>query len=418
MTIAGEGDVGIGTGNPYSKLHISNADGGSAPTVTIDEQTGSPAALAGTGQIWVKDNVPNNLMFTNDAGTDHVISAYPPGYINGLIPHCAFLNTTTTTALDTLPEPQRNLYIAPGSCADSTGTFNLTLNSPLTKETDVTFVPGGTVSDGPMGGKGPTTVSAATWYRVFVIGGPNVSTDAGISFNRDARDLLIRAADTTTSVGSGNATTIDPNGYTKYRQIGWIRTMGLTVDITPYHISEHHRNYIRWVAPLLIIQQLAWTAGVREWVYVDKVVPPFCALDMTFVSRIGSYAGAVWNNDEGQDNYYWAIGPSPHSNFQLPASGVNTGLGWMFPHNFTRSGYDSDAHGHHTHIGHENFPALNISSTNHIIPCYAVPEIITECNRSRRSGGVNTSYGADSALIYGDGYYYDPSSAAEASAFH
>lgn len=40
----------------------------------IDEQAAAGADLTGKGQIWVRDDTPNVLMFTDDAGTDHVIA--------------------------------------------------------------------------------------------------------------------------------------------------------------------------------------------------------------------------------------------------------------------------------------------------------------------------------------------------------
>jgi len=57
------GDIGIGTASPNQKLTI---DG----TMSLKEQASANADTAGYGQIWVKTATPNELWFTDDAGTD------------------------------------------------------------------------------------------------------------------------------------------------------------------------------------------------------------------------------------------------------------------------------------------------------------------------------------------------------------
>jgi len=39
----------------------------------LKEQSAALADIAGWGQLWVRDDVPNILMFTDDAGTDFVV---------------------------------------------------------------------------------------------------------------------------------------------------------------------------------------------------------------------------------------------------------------------------------------------------------------------------------------------------------
>jgi len=57
------GDVAIGVTTPVSKLTVEG-------TETLKEQAAADADTAGYGQIWVKDDAPNTLWFTDDAGTD------------------------------------------------------------------------------------------------------------------------------------------------------------------------------------------------------------------------------------------------------------------------------------------------------------------------------------------------------------
>ena len=56
-------NVGIGTTNPYTKLTVEG-------TITLKEQASADADTAAYGQLWVKTATPNQLWFTNDAGTD------------------------------------------------------------------------------------------------------------------------------------------------------------------------------------------------------------------------------------------------------------------------------------------------------------------------------------------------------------
>lgn len=57
------GNVGIGTTAPNQKLTVEG-------TASLKEQASANADTAAYGQIWVKSDIPNNLYFTNDAGTD------------------------------------------------------------------------------------------------------------------------------------------------------------------------------------------------------------------------------------------------------------------------------------------------------------------------------------------------------------
>lgn len=55
--------VGIGTASPNTKLTVEGA-------VTLKEQASADTDTAAYGQIWVKTATPNQLWFTDDAGTD------------------------------------------------------------------------------------------------------------------------------------------------------------------------------------------------------------------------------------------------------------------------------------------------------------------------------------------------------------
>jgi len=81
MVIKPSGNVGIGTDTPNQKLTIEG-------TMDLKEQSGAGSDTAAYGQIWVKDSTPNELYFTDDAGTDTQISSHPLDaptelYVNG-----------------------------------------------------------------------------------------------------------------------------------------------------------------------------------------------------------------------------------------------------------------------------------------------------------------------------------------------
>ncbi|KKN72139.1 hypothetical protein LCGC14_0414250, partial [marine sediment metagenome] len=84
----------------------------------LDEQAAADADVVGDGQVWVRNDAPNTLMFTDDAGTDHVVSGATA--LNGL------------GTVDTIPlwTPNGNTLgnsALTQSGSDLTGAGNLTL---------------------------------------------------------------------------------------------------------------------------------------------------------------------------------------------------------------------------------------------------------------------------------------------------
>jgi len=120
-------------------------------------------------------------------------SAYSYGHIYGL----TISNGTDAT---------NDINIGVGAARSSDDTVNMTVSTAIGKQIDAAWAAGGTTAS-PAGGF-PTGISIAndTWYRVFLISTPGGTVDAGFDTSATAVNLL------------ANAT-----GYTKYRQIGWIR---------------------------------------------------------------------------------------------------------------------------------------------------------------------------------------------------
>ena len=67
FTNAGTDKVGIGLTSPKTKLTVEGA-------FTLKEQADADGDTAAYGQIWVHDDTPNTLYFTNDAGNDILLS--------------------------------------------------------------------------------------------------------------------------------------------------------------------------------------------------------------------------------------------------------------------------------------------------------------------------------------------------------
>jgi hypothetical protein len=64
------GNVGIGTASPNQKLTVEGS-------ISLVDQAAAAADTAGYGQIWVKNTTPDELWFTDDAGTDGQLSSHP-----------------------------------------------------------------------------------------------------------------------------------------------------------------------------------------------------------------------------------------------------------------------------------------------------------------------------------------------------
>ncbi len=196
------------------------SDNTSADSDTIQvKDSGDSSALRfsitqpqSTDDVEFRDGAGNTLV-TFDA-TDQTVDFEKMPYVNGgtlpcLQGHLYGLGTSTSGTTD--------IAVAAGTAADYTGEYGL-VSAGLTKQIDNVWAPG------TAAGGFPSTLSGGspaidTWYRVFLIGHTDGSTDAGFDSvaNSDASALLA-----------------DTSGYTLYRQIGWILTDGSS-DITPYY---------------------------------------------------------------------------------------------------------------------------------------------------------------------------------------
>lgn len=141
-----------------------------------------------------------NTSFDSGAGAfvlnvpSSITNTMPLGYLSG-----AELSVNATDAVN-------DIDISAGAAKSSDNALDMVLGAALGKRIDAAWTAGGTV--GATLGGFPTgiTLTNNTWYRVFLIGKVDGTVDAGFDTSAGAANLLA-----------------DATGYTKYRQIGWVR---------------------------------------------------------------------------------------------------------------------------------------------------------------------------------------------------
>lgn len=180
-------------------------DAGTNPNnvVQLDAQSRLPAV---DGRALDLTNMP-------DANFPVSVFAFPRSYLAGF--------TLSNSTSGETPDADHDIDIAAGECRDSTHTANIVLASSMTKQLDASWA-AGDFKGGLDGGE----VQADTWYHVFVIKNP---TSAAV-------DVLFST--------SATAPTL-PNGYTKFRRIGSVRT-DASANILAF---KQYGNKFIWVDP-------------------------------------------------------------------------------------------------------------------------------------------------------------------------
>ena len=140
----------------------------------------------------------------------------------------------------------KELTVTAGSCS-AVGGGDLTLDTDTTKSID----PGTWTS--PTVGMSPTGVDLMDndsgphdeHFRLFVIGGPTVTTSWGVDISANSDAVALRS--------TAGVAVSDPGGYTKYRQIGWMSMEplyyggGYRADrIRSYIQNPNNLNHIMW----------------------------------------------------------------------------------------------------------------------------------------------------------------------------
>lgn len=160
----------------------------------------------------------------------------PFGYLSG----CEISNNST--------DSEHDIDIAAGVARDSSDGYTFEV-SAITKRIDASWAEGDASGGFPSG----LTISADTWYAVFLIGKTDGTVDAGFDTSTTATNLLA-----------------DATGYTLYRRIGWVLTDGLS------NIREF-RQYGDW---------FTWSAPFEAATYTDSET----STDLT----VGAPPNTVW----------------------------------------------------------------------------------------------------------------------------
>lgn len=149
-------------------------------------------------------------------------AALPAGFITGL--------TFTPPAADL----DHDVTFAPGQCRDTTNAGNLALAAAFTKSFDGASIALGTAQTGF-----PTislTRAAAAWYRVFIVGHTDGRVDFGFDTSATAEYLL------------ADLVSIDTAGWTRYRQLGWVRTTdGSPTALVPFVQYAAEPGVFQWI---------------------------------------------------------------------------------------------------------------------------------------------------------------------------
>ena len=179
------GNVGIGTTSPDYLLGVAG-DVGADGTISLLEQADANADVAGYGQIWVNTATPNELYFTDDAGTDVQLGRSDPRAFGAVVGDGVSVITTG----------QKGYIEIPFDCTISKATVLLDQSGSIVidvwKDTYANYPP---VDADSITASAPPTVSSATKSQDSTLTGWTTSVTAGdiIGFNVDSITTATKA---------------------------------------------------------------------------------------------------------------------------------------------------------------------------------------------------------------------------------
>ena len=181
-------------------------------------------------------------------------SAFPRGFINGL--HIAHDGVDT----------DHDIVIGIGACRDKDNTGNLELTALLTKQIDAAWAAG----DDAGGLASALTLTAGTWYHVFVVDDGAGGTDAGFDTSDTAANLL------------------SDSGGTMYRHVGWVLTDGSE------NIYDFNRNGDHYMWRNAALTADSWSASTTAANVTVNVPPNHLGLFNIHWATIGGSATSVY----------------------------------------------------------------------------------------------------------------------------
>ena len=189
-------------------------------------------------------------------------SSFIPFYFNGL----GISNNATT--------PNTKLDLAPGSCLDSTGTFQLTLSSAVTIN----------AATNGLNGLDTGTFAASTVYKVFIVADPVTQQATGAMISASATPLL-------------------PFGYSAYALVGYATTDSSVHFLSGYWSdNDSARRVFTYDAPIIALNagtQTGYT-GVALTAFVPPVANSQVGIYMLFAANAaGNTANLQGYNSTG-----------------------------------------------------------------------------------------------------------------------
>lgn len=189
-------------------------------------------------------------------------SSFIPFYFNGL----GISNNATT--------PNTKLDLAPGSCLDSTGTFQLTLSSSATIN----------AATNGLNGLDTGTFAASTVYKVFIVADPVTQQATGAMISASATPLL-------------------PFGYSAYALVGYATTDSSVHFLAGYWSdNDSARRVFTYDAPIIALNagtQTSYT-GVALTAFVPPVANTQVGMYMLFAANAaGNTANLQGYNSTG-----------------------------------------------------------------------------------------------------------------------
>lgn len=190
--------------------------------------------LAGTPYIVIYFNNKWVIQVTSTS----TINSFPPGHIDGL------------AVQNDAGDLDHDLVFGAGTCRDYDNTIDMVNTDLLIKKIDEDWAEGSNEGGFPS----TLTLTADTWYNLFMIGKVDGTVDFGYDSELDASKLLL-----------------DATGFTGYRDLGSVKTDGSgNIRLFKMHVTANSRVF-QWTAPTVDYNKLA---PLTSPVLVTLEVPP------------------------------------------------------------------------------------------------------------------------------------------------
>ena len=267
------------TPNSNTSIPTSYENGIQLGFTTNNPNTGAAVAnFAGIGELPIKlaggidpdaGDISGRVTLVVDAVNGWfelsvVESSLPRGYISGL-----------TTAIDG-GDTDHDVSVGAGTTTDTTNSLDMRLTGSLTKQIDAAW----TAGDEAGGLASALTLSADTWYHMFVIGKTDGTTEAGWDTSINAVNLLADATD-----------------YIYFRRVASHLTDSGS-NLTPY-IQEG--DYFEWAARAVdVFDASGGTAGTLATLSVPPNIDGSTAkliLSMTAGNSVYSWVKSTFANN-------------------------------------------------------------------------------------------------------------------------